>query len=55
MIIGERCQAKHPDKGTQCGLPNGHSGRHQNGTLVPSWDEQSGVVTASTSAGERER
>lgn len=39
MIIGERCDAKHPVKGTQCGLPKQHCGRHQNGTIVPSWDE----------------
>jgi hypothetical protein len=32
-----RCESKHPEKGTQCGLPAHHNGAHANGTICHPW------------------
>jgi hypothetical protein len=33
----KRCQEIHPKTGTQCGLPKGHTGQHQNGYITQPW------------------
>jgi len=35
-----RCEAVHPKSGQQCGQPQGHEGRHGNGLVVPSWEDE---------------
>lgn len=34
-----RCSTMHPERGTQCGLPESHIGQHQNGTLCAPWSD----------------
>lgn len=45
LMADKRCKEKHPVRGTQCGLPAGHFGSHQNGTLCSPWSTEDKLVT----------
>jgi len=38
ILHKERCTSTHPEKGTKCGLPEGHFGQHANSYLCTPWD-----------------